>query len=363
MDRWGALRRLIPTASGSAAIVALGAALGIGVPVSDATASAPPLAAYSFDAGEGEVAEDLAGEHDGEIEGATWTKGRYGSGVPFDGENDCVTVADASDLDLGEELTLEAWVKPRSLSDLPILYKDSGGDPAYGLMIGVHTFGNPEGLIGEDPEEFETVIGPEDMEEDVWSHLAFTFDEAHMRLYLNGELVETEPQSDGPMTGEGSLSIGCNHLSPENFEGLIDEVRVYDRALDVEEVLAGSRTGIEAPSRAPLAACSFDAGEGEVAEDLAGEHDGEIEGATWTKGRYGSALSFDGENDCVTIADASDLDLGEELTLEAWVKPRSLSDLPILYKDSGGDPAYGRMIGVHTFGNPEGLIGEDPEEF
>src|ERR1044072_796113 len=321
MDRWGALRRLIPTASGSAAIVALGAALGIGVPVSDATASAPPLAAYSFDAGEGEVAEDLACEHAGEIEAATWTKGRYGSALSFDGENDCVTVADASDLDLGEELTLEAWVKPRSLSDLPILYKDSGGDPAYGLMIGVHTFGNPEGLIGEDPEEFETVIGPEDMEEDVWSHLAFTFDEAHMRLYLNGELVETEPQSDGPMTGEGSLSIGCNHLSPENFEGLIDEVRVYDRALDVEEVLADSRTGIEAPSHAPLAAYSFDAGEGEVAEDLAGEHDGTLKSTEWVKGKYGSAIFLDGNNDYVEIPHSADLTMAEEFTLEAWGRP------------------------------------------
>ena len=57
----------------------------------------------------------------------------------------------------------------------------------------------------------------------------------------------------------------------------------------------------------------FDAGEGTVAEDVSGnEHDGAIEGAEWFEnGRFGSALSFDGENDCVSVEDAPDLQLTE----------------------------------------------------
>ena len=210
------------------------------------TTQSQPLAAYSFDEAEGEVAKDLFGEHDGALEGAQWfDNGRFGSALAFDGENDCVTVADATALELSEELTLEAWVKPRSLSDLPILYKDSWGNAAYALLIGVYTYGNPEGLIGEGVEEVETVIGPEDVEEDIWTHLAFTYDGAHMRIYVNGVLVETEPQSTGPPTGEGALSIGCNHLYPENFEGLIDEVRLYDRALDAGEIATDKATPVE----------------------------------------------------------------------------------------------------------------------
>ncbi|HEX4463270.1 MAG TPA: hypothetical protein VH042_01365, partial [Solirubrobacterales bacterium] len=50
-------------------------------------ASAPPIAAYSFDAGKGSIAEDVTGnEHEGTIEGAEWTeRGRFGSALEFDG--------------------------------------------------------------------------------------------------------------------------------------------------------------------------------------------------------------------------------------------------------------------------------------
>ena len=118
--------------------------------------------------------------------------------------------------------------KPRALSDLPILYKDRWGNAAYPLGIGLYGTGNPEGLIGEGVNEVETVVGPENVEEGVWTHLAFTYDGATMRIYVDGDLAETRVQSRGAPSGEGSLSIGCSHLYPENFEGLIDEVRLYD---------------------------------------------------------------------------------------------------------------------------------------
>jgi hypothetical protein len=59
-----------------------------------------------------------------------------------------------------------------------------------------------------------------------------------MRLYVNGELVASKAQGEGPPWGEGDLVIGCNPNYPEHFEGLIDEVRIYNRALDGEEVAA-----------------------------------------------------------------------------------------------------------------------------
>ncbi len=59
-----------------------------------------PVAVYSFDENEGEVAGDPAGGHDGAIEGAEWTRGKYGAALKFDGEDDCVTIPDAPDLQL-----------------------------------------------------------------------------------------------------------------------------------------------------------------------------------------------------------------------------------------------------------------------
>src|SRR6185503_20012408 len=54
---------------------------------------------------------------------------------------------------------------------------------------------------------------------------------------------------------------------------------------------------------------------------------GAISGATWpTQGRYGNALTFDGTNDWVTVADVPSLDLTSALTMEAWVYPTFSSD-------------------------------------
>ena len=77
------------------------------------------------------------------------------------------------------------------------------------------------------------------------------------------------------------------------------------------------------PPTGLVAAWSFDAGTGTTAADATGKgHTGTISGATWSAtGKNGGALSFDGVNDWVTVADANDLDLTSGMTLSAWVNP------------------------------------------
>jgi hypothetical protein len=135
-------------------------------------------------------------------------------------------------------MTLEAWAKPTAPAENdPILYKSSWGYTGSALGIGIWSEGKPEGLIGEGEGEFESVVGPKAIEANVWTHLAFTYDGAHMRLYVNGELAATKAQGEGPPWGEGPLVIGCNpNYAPEVFTGKIDEVRIYDRALDGGEI-------------------------------------------------------------------------------------------------------------------------------
>ena len=213
------------------------------------TTQAPPVAAYSFDAGSGETAEDVTGnEHNGAIEGATWTEhGRFGSALAFAGEGeDCVVVPESKELELTEELTLEAWVKPSGpTEDDPIIFKESlgvGGVPAYAMGIGVTAEGKPEGIIGDEAIT-ENVEAPKAIESNVWTHLAFTYDGAYMRLYVNGALVATAKEERSPPEAPGYLRIGCS--APwweEGFDGRIDEVRIYDRALSAGEIGADSVT-------------------------------------------------------------------------------------------------------------------------
>ncbi len=79
-------------------------------------------------------------------------------------------------------------------------------------------------------------------------------------------------------------------------------------------------------SKEPVAAYSFDENEGSTAEDSAHSHDATLHGAIWTKeGKYGSALSFDGEDDYLSVPDSGELDLASGLTLEAWIRPSEAS--------------------------------------
>ena len=119
------------------------------------------------------------------------------------------------------------------------------------------------------------------------------------------------------------------------------------------------------PPTGLVAAYGFNEGSGTTATDISGSlNTGTVSGATWTAaGKYGSALTFDGVNDRVTVADAPSLDLTTALTLEAWVYPTSaggwrtvlLKETPnglayVLYHGVGAPPSGYLTIGGTEFG-------------
>jgi Concanavalin A-like lectin/glucanases superfamily len=152
----------------------------------------------------------------------------------------------------------------------PFLFKEKPSFGAYALYYGLVGGGDLEGLIGDEGQFVRAVDGA-DQEKNVWLHIALTYDGAQMRLYVNAELIDTVAAHDVEPSS-GDLSIGCSEEFGDNFKGLIDEVRIYNRALGAGEVAADMGAGLQTPSRTPLAAYSLDAGEGTVAEDLFGQH-------------------------------------------------------------------------------------------
>jgi hypothetical protein len=342
------------------------AALCLGVvwmlPASASAASYEPVAEYSFDEAleAGPTVEDLAGENDGTIEGGASrvAAGRYGNSLEFPNEG-CVSIPNSEALGLGEEFTIEAWVKPHYLETDPIIYKESEGFFSYDLDIGIGSYGKAEAAITpEGGEEFEGVVSPSSLEPHVWTHLAATYDGAHIRLYVDGALVATHAISGATLESGGPLYIGCNGALGEHFEGRIDEVRLYDRVLGEAEVAGDMETPTQTPKAGPVAEYSFDEGEeaGSTVEDQAGENDGTIEGATRSEhGRYGAALEFPNEG-CVSIPSSEALELGEEFTIEAWVRPESLETGPIIYKEAEGFYSYDLDIGIGNYGRAEAEI-------
>ncbi len=168
----------------------------------------------------------------GTVSGATWTIGRFGNALSFDGMNDWVTVPDAASLDLTSGMTLEAWVLPTALGAAwrTAIIKEGSGELRL-RAVREH---------GDEPSERARRHGrhrprpprPGGASARRVGASRGTYDGTNLRLYVDGNLVGTQAATGSISVSTGVLRIGGNNVWPgEFFQGRIDEVRVYNRAL------------------------------------------------------------------------------------------------------------------------------------
>jgi hypothetical protein len=194
------------------------------------------VAAFGFNEGSGSTTADASGKGNaGSFTGAVWSAGRYGQALGFDSSGDWVTVADAASLDLTTGMTLEAWVNPSALGGWrTILMKQGATDLVYAMYVNNARRAYAELSIGGTRL---SVAGSSALPLNAWTHVAASYDGAALRLYVNGVQVSSASRSGSIVTSTGPLRIGGNSIFANEFwTGLIDEVRVYDRALSASEV-------------------------------------------------------------------------------------------------------------------------------
>jgi hypothetical protein len=306
--------------------------------------SAPPpvaglVAAYGFDEGAGTTTADVSGNaNTATISGAAWTTaGRFGGALSFDGVNDWVTVPDRSALDLTIGMTLEAWVNPSALSGWrAALMKEAPGGMSYALYAHDNV---PRPAVTVSVGVDQSAAGTAALSLNTWSHLAATYDGTTLRLFVNGVQVGSNALTGNLTTSTGVLRIGGDAVWGEFYSGLIDEVKIYNRALSTSEIATDMGTPVGGPL---VAAYAFDETAGSIASDASGHNlNGTVSGANWTAGRFGNGLQFDGTSDWVTVPHNNALNLTSGMTLEAWVLPSVLGDWrTVLLKEGTGGHTF-----------------------
>src|SRR5262249_34095649 len=158
------------------------------------------------------------------------------------GTSNWITVQDAPSLDLTTGMTLEAWVYPSVVDSAwrDVIYK---GNDTYALEAtsghssvpaGGSTFGG--GWVA--------AYGSTALPVNTWTHVALTYDGATLRLYVNGVQVASLAQGGPLPTSTYPLQIGGDNIYGQYFQGTIDEVRIYNRALSAPEIQADMQTPI-----------------------------------------------------------------------------------------------------------------------
>ncbi len=208
------------------------------------------VAAYGFNEGSGTTVTDVSGNgNNGTISGATWvTSGMYGGALSFNGTNSWVTIPDTASLDLTTGMTVEAWVDPSSVSAAgAIAVKERPGGLSYALYSSGAANQPPSGSINTGASN-ANAIGTSPLPLNTWSYLATTYDGTKLSLYVNGALVSTQAATGSIVEQGGVLRLGGDSVFGEYFNGLIDEVRVYNLALTASQIQTDMNTPVNPPN-------------------------------------------------------------------------------------------------------------------
>jgi len=167
------------------------------------------------------------------------TTGKYGHGLEFDGVDDHLNVSNSESLNITNAITLEAWVYPKSVKDQGIIAK---ANYSAAILQQIYVL-----KIMDDNKFWFTLsgtsIGCEAYSPNNWYHVVATWNGNWMKLYINGQYLSGVSKSGDIPTTTAPLTIGSIYNS-YLFNGTIDEVRIYNRALSSEEINASYNNGL-----------------------------------------------------------------------------------------------------------------------
>ncbi len=180
------------------------------------------------------------------------------------------TIPDCTALDTGKEVTAECWIKvdgdhPNQLFRY-ILSKNYGTN-GWGVLMSVDYRLHATGL-GHTEKQIPLHR---------WTHVAYACSDKKAKLYIDGQLAETQPVGEPLKNSDLQLCVGCSSFFGEpghqftNFGGFIDEVRIWDKAFTQSEIRSRMRRKISGRERHLVVYLPFDEGKGDLSANKTGK--------------------------------------------------------------------------------------------
>ena len=186
------------------------------------------VAYWSFDEGKGSTAKDLSGNgFDLELSDQEWAKGKIGGALKFNGT--AIELESSEKLQLGDAISIEAWLylEDKSGDYTGIVYKWSD----YLLRMDSDAEGGNFSFFLNLDGGWEPRVSDGAPELKKWYHVVGVWSGKKSSMWVNG--VNTDADRAGtPTAGAEPVKIG------EGLIGLIDELKIYNRALTADEVKA-----------------------------------------------------------------------------------------------------------------------------
>ncbi|MBI2451473.1 LamG domain-containing protein [Candidatus Pacearchaeota archaeon] len=159
-------------------------------------------------------------------------QGKFNQGCGFDSQSEYITIPDSGSLDLTNALTISAWVYPKGSTGRTqaIAYKYA----SYGLTLNNNLYAFAE-MCYTTGNCNNNVQSSNQLTTNQWHHVVFTFDGANLKIYVDGVLAGTRARQGVIQKTNTNLQIGL--VSNWNFNGAIDELVVFNRALSESEIL------------------------------------------------------------------------------------------------------------------------------
>jgi len=209
------------------------------------------VAWWKFDEGSGVTAVDSSGNNlNGTIAGnPAWIDGPAGKALKLDGDGDYVDLGNDASLNLTRQITVAAWIKVDKF-DCEWQAIINKGDGSWRLQRngakGSIEFACTGAFVPG--AQVGSLFGTVGVDDGRWHHIAGTYDGSMICLYVDGE-HDVGSDADGAIeVNDYNLLIGANAEKPgRNFNGSIDDVRIYSYALSAEEVKAISAEKNPAP--------------------------------------------------------------------------------------------------------------------